>query len=132
MITCFSAVMARLAIVVSATDCISQSLEASFMTMRLAYRITNGEASIDLDDPLTDSYPGALCVVRVRARSIFPNCRRYVHEYRKVSPSPFVPRGDVDPPVPDWKQDPWFEGTLPSGDPALDPDRPSAPAIPRF
>ncbi len=92
----------------------------------------NGEASIDLDDPLTDSYPGALCVVRVRARSIFPNCRRYVHEYRKVSPSPFVPRGDVDPPVPDWKQDPWFEGTLPSGDPALDPDRPSAPAIPRF
>jgi len=43
-----------------------------------------------------------------------------------------VPRGDVDPPVPDWKQDPWFDGTLPSGDPALDPDRPSAPAIPRF
>jgi predicted pyridoxine 5'-phosphate oxidase superfamily flavin-nucleotide-binding protein len=92
----------------------------------------NGDASVDLDDPLAGSYQGALCVVRVRARSIFANCRRYVHEYRKVSPSPFVPRGDVDPPVPDWKLDPWFDGTLPADDPAHDPQRPSAPAIPRF
>ena len=92
----------------------------------------NGDASIDVDDPLTISYQGALCVVRVTVRSIFANCRRYVHEYRKVSPSPFVPRGDVDPPVPDWKLDDWFSGTLPADDPALDPQRPSAPAIPRF
>ena len=92
----------------------------------------NGDASVDLDDPLTASYQGALCVVRVRARSIFANCRRYVHEHRKVSPSPFVPRGDVDPPVPDWKLDPWFDGTLPADDPAHDPQRPSAPAIPQF
>lgn len=92
----------------------------------------NGIASVDLDDPLTASYQGALCVVRVRARAIFANCRRYVHEHRKVSPSPFVPRGDVDPPVPDWKLDPWFDGTLPAGDPAHDPQRPSAPAIPQF
>lgn len=92
----------------------------------------NGDASVDLDDPLTASYQGALCVVRVRARSIFANCRRYVHEYRKVSPSPFVPRDDVEPPVPDWKLDPWFDGTLPTADPARDPQRPSAPAIPQF
>jgi hypothetical protein len=73
-----------------------------------------------------------LCVVRVRAHSIFANPRRYVHEYRKVSPSPFVPRGDDDPPVPDRKLDPWFDGTLPTDDLAPDPHRPSAPAIPRF
>jgi predicted pyridoxine 5'-phosphate oxidase superfamily flavin-nucleotide-binding protein len=92
----------------------------------------NGDATVDVDDPLQVSFQGALCVVRVRARAIFPNCRRYVHEYRKVSPSPFVPRGDVDPPVPDWKLDPWFEGTLPADDPAHDPQRPIAPALPRF
>jgi predicted pyridoxine 5'-phosphate oxidase superfamily flavin-nucleotide-binding protein len=92
----------------------------------------NGDASVDDDDPLRDSYAAALAVVRVRARSIFPNCRRYVHTYEKVEPSPFVPRGDVDPPVPDWKRDPWFDGTLPTHDPAHDPQRPSAPAIPRF
>jgi predicted pyridoxine 5'-phosphate oxidase superfamily flavin-nucleotide-binding protein len=92
----------------------------------------NGDASVDLDDPLTASYQGALCVARVRARAIFANCRRYVHEYRKVSRSPFVPSDDVDPPVPDWKLDPWFDGTLSADDPAHDPQRPTAPAIPRF
>jgi predicted pyridoxine 5'-phosphate oxidase superfamily flavin-nucleotide-binding protein len=92
----------------------------------------NGDASVDLDDPLTASQQGAMCIVRVRARSVFANCRRYVHEYRKVSRSPFVPRDDVEPPVPDWKLDPWFEGTLAADDPAHDPQRPSAPAIPRF
>ena len=92
----------------------------------------NGDASIDVDDPLCSSFQGAISVVRVRARSIFANCRRYVHEYRKVESSPFVPRGDVDPPVPDWKLDGWFDGTLPADDPARDPQRQSAPAIPRF
>jgi len=92
----------------------------------------NGEASIDFDDPLVDSYQGALCVVRVRPRAIFANCRRYVHEYTKISPSVFVPRDDEAPPVPDWKRDPWFDGTLPIADPAHDPQHPSAPAIPRF
>ena len=92
----------------------------------------NGDATVDFDDPLQESYQGALCVVRVRARSIFANCRRYVHEYRKVSPSPFVPRDAVDPPVPDWKLDAWFDGTLPADDAAHDPQRPSAPASPHF
>ena len=92
----------------------------------------NGDAIVELDDPLMNEYQGAIAVVRVRARSIFANCRRYVHEYQKVSPSPFVPRDEVDPPVPDWKLHPWFEGTLPADDPAHDPDRPNAPAIPMF
>jgi len=92
----------------------------------------NGEASIHHDEPLTASFPGALCTVTVRAQAIFANCRRYVHEYRKVSSSPFVPTGDTEPPVPDWKLDPWFDGTLAAGDPAHDRDRPSAPAMPRF
>ncbi|HUF97316.1 MAG TPA: pyridoxamine 5'-phosphate oxidase family protein [Ilumatobacter sp.] len=92
----------------------------------------NGDASIDPDDPLAATYQGALCVVRVRARSIFANCKRYIHRYEKVAPSPFVPRDDVDPPVPDWKLDGWFEGTLSADDPALDPTRPIVPAMPQF
>lgn len=92
----------------------------------------SGHASIDPDDPLTDTYPGAQFVVRVRAREVFANCRRYVHRYELVERSPFVPQADSDPPVPDWKRDEWFEATLPENDPALDPDRPSVPSIPRF
>ena len=92
----------------------------------------NGDAIVEFDDPLMNEFQGAIAVVRVRARSIFANCRRYVHEYQKVSPSPFVPRNEVDPPVPDWKLHPWFEGTLPADDPAHDLNRPNTPAIPMF
>jgi uncharacterized protein len=91
-----------------------------------------GEASIDPDDPLIESYPGALLVVRVRARAVFANCRRYVHTHGDSSRSVFVPDGDAPTPVPDWKRDPWFDGTLPSDDPAHDPQHPSAPSIPTF
>ncbi len=92
----------------------------------------NGDASVDFDGPLVASYPGALAVVRVTVRAIFANCRRYVHEYRKVAPSPFVPHGEVATPVPDWKRNAWFDGSLPDGDPALDPERAEAPASPQF
>jgi uncharacterized protein len=92
----------------------------------------NGIASVDDDDPLTGSYPGAQFVVRVLGEAVFANCRRYVHRYGLVERSPFVPSASGEAPVPDWKRDPWFEGTLPGEDPALDPTRPSAPAIPLF
>jgi predicted pyridoxine 5'-phosphate oxidase superfamily flavin-nucleotide-binding protein len=92
----------------------------------------NGVASIDDDDPLTDSYPGAQFVVRVRGEAVFANCRRYVHHYELIERSPFVPSGSGDPPVPDWKLDPWFDGTLSKHDPALDPNHHTAPAIPEF
>lgn len=92
----------------------------------------SGEVTIDENDPLIDTFPGAQFVIRVRLREIFANCRRYVHRYQLVERSPFVPRGDTEPPVPDWKLDEWFAGTLPADDPAHDPERPAAPSIPRF
>jgi predicted pyridoxine 5'-phosphate oxidase superfamily flavin-nucleotide-binding protein len=92
----------------------------------------NGTASIDPDDPEIGSWPGAQCVIRVRVDAVFPNCRRYVHRYRLVERSPFVPAAGEEAPVPDWKRDPWFDGTLPADDPANDPDHPTAPAIPLF
>jgi predicted pyridoxine 5'-phosphate oxidase superfamily flavin-nucleotide-binding protein len=92
----------------------------------------NGEASIDRDDHLTETYPGAKFVIRVRVAEVFPNCRRYVHRQERVERSRFVPAAGAEPPVPDWKLDPWFEGTLPADDPAHDPDHPNAPSIPQF
>jgi uncharacterized protein len=91
----------------------------------------SGEATIE-PDGATERYPGAQLVVRVRAREVFANCRRYVHQMQLVERSRFVPSATADVPVPDWKLDPWFEGTLPADDPALDPTRPSAGSIPRF
>ena len=51
----------------------------------------NGTASIDPDDPLLGSWPGAMFVVRVRAREVFPNCPRYIHRMQLVERSRYVP-----------------------------------------
>jgi predicted pyridoxine 5'-phosphate oxidase superfamily flavin-nucleotide-binding protein len=76
----------------------------------------NGTASIDPDDELAPGWPGALLVVRVRAREVFPNCPRYIHRYELVERSRFVPRAGAEPPVPEWKTREWARDVLPGSD----------------
>jgi len=83
----------------------------------------NGVASVDADDPLLAEYPEAQLIVRVRASEVFPNCPRYIHEYRLVRPSRFVPKADCETPVPAWKRREWAHDALPANDPANDPSR---------
>src|SRR5439155_25319398 len=83
----------------------------------------NGIASIDDADPLLGEYPEAQLVVRVQATQVFPNCPRYIHEYRLVKRSRFVPKRECETPVPKWKQAEWSHDALPVNDPALDPSR---------
>ena len=83
----------------------------------------NGVASVDGEDPLLAEYPEAKLVVRVAATEVFPNCPRYIHEYRLVQRSRFVPKPECDTPVPQWKRSDWAHDVLPAGDPAHDPGR---------
>jgi uncharacterized protein len=83
----------------------------------------NGIASVDENDPLLAEYPEAQFVVRVRATEVFPNCPRYIHEYRLVQRSRFVPKADCETPVPGWKTREWSHDALPKDDPAYDPER---------
>jgi predicted pyridoxine 5'-phosphate oxidase superfamily flavin-nucleotide-binding protein len=83
----------------------------------------NGIASIDENDPLLAEYPEAQFIVRVRATEVFPNCPRYIHEYRLVQRSRFVPKADCETPVPGWKMREWSHDALPKDDPAYDPSR---------
>jgi uncharacterized protein len=83
----------------------------------------NGRASVDPDDPLLAEYPEAQFIVRVRATEVFPNCPRYIHQYKLVQHSRFVPKADCETPVPGWKKRDWAEGALPKEDPAHDPSR---------
>jgi predicted pyridoxine 5'-phosphate oxidase superfamily flavin-nucleotide-binding protein len=78
----------------------------------------NGVASIDKHDQLIEHYPKAQFVVRVRAREVFPNCPRYIHKYRLVERSRFVPKESSPAPVPDWKRSGWARDVLPANDPA--------------
>ena len=83
----------------------------------------NGTASIDDDDPLLPEYPEAQLVVRVHATEVFPNCPRYIHEYKLVARSRFVPKTECETPVPQWKRSEWAHDVLPEEDPANDPSR---------
>ncbi|MFL5918753.1 MAG: pyridoxamine 5'-phosphate oxidase family protein [Gaiellaceae bacterium] len=83
----------------------------------------NGTATVDDADPLLAEYPEAQLVVRVNATEVFPNCPRYIHEYKLVARSRFVPKSECETPVPQWKQSEWAHDVLPEGDPADDPDR---------
>jgi predicted pyridoxine 5'-phosphate oxidase superfamily flavin-nucleotide-binding protein len=83
----------------------------------------NGVASIADDDPLLAEFPEAQLIVRVSATEVFPNCPRYIHEYKLVKRSRFVPKRECETPVPQWKQSEWAHDVLPENDPANDPSR---------
>ncbi|HEX6148958.1 pyridoxamine 5'-phosphate oxidase family protein [Nocardioides sp.] len=93
-----------------------------FIDLERGHRMRlEGEASIDLDDPLQGDFPEAQFIVRVRARAVYPNCPRYIHRYELVRRSRFVPRSDCTTPVPEWKRSDWAFDALPADDPARDP-----------
>jgi predicted pyridoxine 5'-phosphate oxidase superfamily flavin-nucleotide-binding protein len=81
----------------------------------------NGLASVADDDPLLAGYQEAQLVIRVEATEVFPNCPRYIHEYRLVERSRFVPRSECRTPVPAWKMRDWASDVLADGDPAAEP-----------
>lgn len=78
----------------------------------------DGVAQIAMADPLLERYPQAQFVVRLEAKRIYPNCPRYIHKYRLVERSAFVPRGTSATPIPAWKQSAWAADVLPARDPA--------------
>ena len=96
-----------------------------FMDLEEANRMrVNGTATIHHDDPLMAEFPEAQFIVRVRATEIFPNCPRYIHTYKQVERSVFVPREACETPVPSWKRSGWARDALPKDDPARDPAKP--------
>src|SRR4051812_43476133 len=81
----------------------------------------NGVASVREDDPLLAEYPEAQLVVPVEATEGFPNCPRYIHEYRLGQRSRFAPREGCRTPVPAWKTRDWASDVLRHDDPATEP-----------
>lgn len=63
-----------------------------------------GNATVDLNDELMASYPGAKMVARVEVTSVFINCARYIHPHKRVATSKYVPDADGQQPYPAWKR----------------------------
>ena len=62
-----------------------------------------GVARIEDDDQLLAEYTEAQFIVRVEVTEVYTNCPRYVHKYRFVETSEFVPHPDRETPQPAWK-----------------------------
>ncbi|MDA7430310.1 pyridoxamine 5'-phosphate oxidase family protein [Primorskyibacter aestuariivivens] len=76
----------------------------------------HGRAVLSADDPLKADCAGALMIVRIELESIFTNCPRYIHKYRRVESSEFVPVEGKEPPVPEWKRVDYLQENLPARD----------------
>jgi uncharacterized protein len=69
----------------------------------------NGEATVSDSDLLLRETLGAQLIVRVAARSIFPNCPRYIPTMQVAEHSIYSPRPGCDAPEPAWKDFPDFK-----------------------
>src|ERR1700722_15425777 len=76
-----------------------------FVNFEKPHRLrVQGTASVDDNDPLLREYAEAQLVVRVAVSEIFRNCPRYVHRYRKVAESEYVPHPGSHAPLAAWKR----------------------------
>ena len=72
-----------------------------------------GVAHIRDEPDLVARWEGAELIVTVTAERIFPNCPRYIHPRTLIEHSPFAPRADYEPPIPEWKHMDAFRDFLP-------------------
>ncbi len=72
-----------------------------------------GVARILEDDQLLSEYAEAQFVVRVEVTEVYKNCPRYVHKYRFVETSEFVPHEGRETPQPAWKTSEELRDVLP-------------------
>jgi len=72
-----------------------------------------GVAQVRDEPELVAQWEGAQLVVTVTPERIFPNCPRYIHRRALVEHSPYAPRSDYEPPVPEWKRMEVFRDALP-------------------
>jgi predicted pyridoxine 5'-phosphate oxidase superfamily flavin-nucleotide-binding protein len=70
------------------------------------------------DEAAPSEHPGAEFLWTIAVEEVFPNCSRYIHEYRLVQRSEFVPQAACTAPIPDWKRRDWARDVLPAKDPA--------------
>jgi predicted pyridoxine 5'-phosphate oxidase superfamily flavin-nucleotide-binding protein len=95
----------------------NQQVGMLFINFEKPHRLRlQGIASVDDNDPLLLEYAEAQLIVRVSVTEIFRNCPRYVHRYKKIQQSQFVPRSTCETPLPPWKRVDDIQASLPAKD----------------
>ena len=88
-----------------------------FMDFETPHRLrVQGTARVMRDDPLLADWAEAQYVVRVEVAKAWVNCPRYIHSYRKVAQSRYVPEAAKPTPFAQWKRLDMLQDALPGGD----------------
>jgi uncharacterized protein len=88
-----------------------------FIDFETPHRVrVHGTATVSHDDPMMATFAGAELLVRVRVEEIFVNCPRYIHTYRRIAPSRYVPSADCPVRPPQWKRIDAVQAALPPRD----------------
>ncbi len=76
-----------------------------FLDFETPHRLRlHGRASLHTDAALLARWPGAELVVKIEVSELFINCPRYLHRYRRVESSPYVPDTAGRAPFAQWKR----------------------------
>jgi hypothetical protein len=75
-----------------------------------------GEAKIIRDASRRAAHPGALFLISVEVESIWVNCPRYIHPYRKAENSKYLSTEGGEAPFPAWKRLDVVQEALPTID----------------
>jgi len=75
-----------------------------------------GEATLHSDAETLARWPGAELAVKIAVTQLFINCPRYVHCYRRVDASPYVPDAAGCAPLAKWKRIDALQDVLPARD----------------
>ena len=76
-----------------------------FISFEKPHRLrVHGEATITEGDSLLKDYPEADLIVRVKLTDYWQNCPRYIHRYKKIDESKYIPKKNKKTPVAGWKK----------------------------
>jgi hypothetical protein len=76
----------------------------------------HASATVHLEDPAMEHFPGSQYLIRGTVENLFVNCARYVHPHTRVGASPYVPDADGTQPHPAWKRIDLIQPLLPASD----------------
>ena len=88
-----------------------------FIDFETPHRIrVHGKAMIEKNSELENYFTGAEIIIKVTITEIFINCTRYIHKYKHLESSRYVPKIECQTPLAQWKRINNLQDSLPARD----------------
>ncbi len=88
-----------------------------FINFEIPHRVrVHGIATVSSDDALIEDFHEAELIVRINITEIFENCPRYIHKYKRLETSKYVPQAECKTPAAQWKRIDVLQDALPKRD----------------